>query len=192
MIDHAEGQARAVIERLANPDNPVGVEVGVYRGEMSAHLLRMCPRLTLHMVDNWIGANDQPAPYRATRDPRARASLAAQMAAKSQAEKAVGFAGPRAVIHHAASLDAVKAFADVSLDFVFIDADHSYEGVSADIEAWRHKVKPGGLLSGHDYVYPGERSPRGWPEVVRAVDEAVKRHTWTMNKGEESTWHIRL
>lgn len=44
-------------------------------------------------------------------------------------------------------------YADGSVDFVFIDADHSYEGVKKDILAWLPKVKKGGVLSGHDYAW---------------------------------------
>ena len=40
---------------------------------------------------------------------------------------------------------------------VFIDADHTYEAVKADIAAWRVKIRSGGLIAGHDfgYTYPG-------------------------------------
>ncbi len=53
----------------------------------------------------------------------------------------------------ATSAQGVTQFADGSLDWVFIDADHSFEAVSADVAAWYPKVKPGGILSGHDYGY---------------------------------------
>jgi cephalosporin hydroxylase len=62
------------------------------------------------------------------------------------------------------SLEAVKAFEDGTLDLVFIDGSHLEADVRADIEAWRPKIRPGGLLSGHDY---------GWndhPGVKAAVD----------------------
>lgn len=42
-------------------------------------------------------------------------------------------------------------FEDGSLDFVYIDADHSFEGVIQDITSWLPKMKPGGVLAGHDY-----------------------------------------
>lgn len=54
-------------------------------------------------------------------------------------------------------------------DLVFIDADHNYESVKADIAAWRGSLKPGGIMCGHDYegdLY-GE-----FPGVTRAVNEA--------------------
>jgi len=51
------------------------------------------------------------------------------------------------------SSTAAADYSDGSLDFVFIDADHTYEGVSKDIKAWLPKVKNGGILAGHDYAW---------------------------------------
>ena len=63
------------------------------------------------------------------------------------------------------SVEAAKFFKDGTLDCVFIDAVHDTESVTADILAWRPKVKPGGILSGDDYIAP-------WG-VIKAVDELV-------------------
>jgi predicted O-methyltransferase YrrM len=71
----------------------------------------------------------------------------------------------RVRVLHMDTLAAAAHVPDGSLDFVFIDADHSYEAVAADIDAWRSKVKPGGILSGHDYGH------RRFPGVAQAVDE---------------------
>jgi SAM-dependent methyltransferase len=65
------------------------------------------------------------------------------------------------------SLEAVNGFEDNSLDFVFIDASHEYEDVVQDLKAWYPKVKPGGVLAGHDY-YPANPE---WCGVLRAVNE---------------------
>jgi predicted O-methyltransferase YrrM len=62
--------------------------------------------------------------------------------------------------------EASKQVEDHSLDFVFIDADHSYEAVKDDIACWAPKVRAGGWVGGHDY------HPRKFPGVVKAVDEA--------------------
>lgn len=52
-----------------------------------------------------------------------------------------------------ASLEAVQKFEDNSLDFVFLDASHEYQDIKNDLINWMPKVKPGGILAGHDY-YP--------------------------------------
>lgn len=67
------------------------------------------------------------------------------------------------------SLEASRKFKDNSLDFVFLDASHEYEDVRDDILAWLPKVKPGGVLAGHDYYQGGEH----FPGVKKAADELL-------------------
>lgn len=62
------------------------------------------------------------------------------------------------------SIEAAKIFPEQYFDLVFIDADHEYEPVLRDIKFWAPLVKPGGLLTGHDYN-------RTHPGVVKAVSE---------------------
>lgn len=50
------------------------------------------------------------------------------------------------------SVEMAKLVADNCFDFVYIDADHTYEAVKADIAAWWPKVRVGGTIGGHDYV----------------------------------------
>jgi len=69
------------------------------------------------------------------------------------------------------SMEAVKHFDDNSLDFVYIDADHSYEHVLQDITEWAKKVKPGGIVSGDDYVR--RKGQDQYYNVVDAVDKYV-------------------
>ena len=52
------------------------------------------------------------------------------------------------------SVMAAKDFPDGSLDAVYIDAEHDEDSVREDIKTWRPKIKPGGILSGHDYILP--------------------------------------
>lgn len=69
-----------------------------------------------------------------------------------------------------------KEYDDGYFDLVFIDADHSYEGVKKDINAWYNKVRDGGIVSGHDYEQSGVTVDGNYYEfgVMKAVDEFVK------------------
>jgi len=64
------------------------------------------------------------------------------------------------------SLEAAAQYSDNSLDFVLLDASHTYEDVKADIQAWLPKVKSGGILAGDDYHHT-------WQGVVDAVTEMI-------------------
>ena len=83
-------------------------------------------------------------------------------------------AGLDEFIHLVTATGQVQAatYADASLDFVFIDAEHGYEDTVELLRAYLPKVKPGGVLAGHDFRLPG---------VAQAVDEvlsgAVRRGT---------------
>lgn len=92
--------------------------------------------------------------------------------------------GRSIIAKRGASLEQVKTFNDRALDLVFIDAEHTYEAVKADIEAWLPKVREGGILCGHDYGPLAQASGEElFPGVRKAVDEAfgdrVTHHTGT-------------
>jgi hypothetical protein len=65
-------------------------------------------------------------------------------------------------------------FADDYFDFVYIDADHTESAVYTDLCAWWSKVRPGGVLAGHDYCDMVLRCPDG-SEVTFGVIPAVNR-----------------
>ena len=68
------------------------------------------------------------------------------------------------------SIEASEKFADNSLSFVFLDASHEYDDVKEDIKKWMPKVKPGGILAGHDYYV----DKYDWfPGVKQAVNEEL-------------------
>jgi predicted O-methyltransferase YrrM len=63
------------------------------------------------------------------------------------------------------------------IDFLYIDADHSYEGALADLTAWVPHVAPGGLVVGDDYdsaIYPGVK--RAWDEYERTYGLTLTRY----------------
>lgn len=66
-------------------------------------------------------------------------------------------------------------------DMIFIDADHTYEGVVSDIKSWMPLLKPGGLLCGHDYVHSDHM------KVIEAVDDVLGKVGVAPNT---SIWHM--
>jgi hypothetical protein len=82
------------------------------------------------------------------------------------------------------SKEASEKFEDESLDFVFIDAGHSYEDVYEDLRCWFPKLKKGGYFAGHDYSY-------AWPGVMKAVVEWSVENNYIISMVEESCWLMK-
>jgi hypothetical protein len=180
-------RARAILQRIRPLERPQGAEIGVWNGGLSSILLAEKPDLTLAMVDSWEG---EGAAY----VNEAGAAGAALWSHADQAQNlkialhVTEFAASRRRIVQMRSTLAAAEFADASLDFVFIDADHSYEGCMADIVAWAPKVKSGGWLCGHDYANTHH------PEfgVKQAVDEFTAAHALPLEIDRNFTWFTKL
>lgn len=180
-------RADEILKRI--PDGSIrGSEIGIFKGQLSAILLHRRPKMLLYMVDSWAPTQDQPKAYIECGDFHALLPAEKQERCYRETLSAVRFAIDRAVILRMHSSRAAEKVDDASLDFVFIDADHSYEGCKADIEAWAPKVKSGGYLCGHDYDHP-IKVDFG---VKRAVDEAVASNGWNLEFGDDMTWFVRI
>mgnify|MGYP001090570174 FL=1 len=76
------------------------------------------------------------------------------------------------------SVNAKDLFLNNSLDFIMIDAGHTYEDVKSDINAWYYKVKPGGIISGDDYI-----------PVFQGVIDAVNEYFYGQITRTETGWY---
>jgi hypothetical protein len=179
----ADFRALAILERLQGVEEPKVAEIGVFAGDLSRRLLARRDDLHLTMIDSWAEA--PKAEYAASDDFHASLRADQQEHYFDLTKRVTAFAGQRAKIMRADSKVAAGKIADASLDLVFIDADHSYEGCRDDILAWYDKVKPGGIISGHDY---GNDDWKFGPMVKRAVDEFVQSHGLELELGENFTW----
>lgn len=83
------------------------------------------------------------------------------------------------------SCKASSLFKDNYFDFIYIDADHSYEHIKEDLEIWYPKVKKGGILSGHDYVNHTLKNGVSFG-VIKAVNEFSKKYNLDLFLTEES------
>jgi hypothetical protein len=184
-MNPAEVRAHEILKRL-NGKKVVGAEIGVFAGDMSQVLLREKEDLELYMVDPWEGGGSSYADP--SGDWHAKLGQEQQDRFCDMADERTKFAADRRVFMRYRSVDAANILNGVKLDFAFIDADHSYEGCKADIEAWTPKIVSGGWLCGHDYDNPG------FPEfaVKRAVDEYVTAKGLTLELGAHMTWFTRI
>lgn len=113
----------------------VGAEIGVDRGEYGKVLCEA--GLEVFGVDCWENYFDykRPGKYRSNMD--------------------VALETLKGLNYHIIkkySMDALNDVDDLSLDFVYIDANHTLPYVCQDIFGWERKVKKGGIVSGHDYA----------------------------------------
>jgi hypothetical protein len=91
----------------------------------------------------------------------------------------------KCTMHKKYSNEGCREFEDESVDLVFIDANHSYNFVKEDIECWYPKIRPGGILAGHDYCssFPGvEKATREYFEPLGKEIELDHNSVWIVRK----------
>ena len=176
------GRGGELLRRIPADQPAVGAEIGVLDGRTSRLLMQRRPLLTWYIVDAW-GPHERGLSRLQTLEVAERACRQALMA--------TGFAGDRRRVLRGDSAAMAAEVADGSLDICFIDADHSYEGCLADLRAWSAKVRPGGILGGHDYANPAfphwgvPRAVREWmAEAGIDADELVL--------GGDLTWWVTI
>jgi len=140
-----------------------GAEIGVESGAYSEVLLKANPSLHLYSIDPWTTLAYDPDSYGVVREQIEYDALFA--------EASVRLNPYNCTIVRKESLEAAKEFADNSLDFVYIDANHDFVNVANDIHIWKKKVRPGGILAGHDYAY---FSYRKFNHVKRVIESYTR------------------
>ena len=129
-----------------------GAEIGVKHGRFSKILCTENPGVSLKSIDPWI--------------------ITAKFDWDEQ-EKVFGSAIEKLsdfnveIIRKTSMQAAAEDVPKWSLDFVYIDADHTFKHVMQDIIAWSDRVRPGGIVSGDDYQIP---------DVKNAVDAYATAH----------------
>ena len=116
-----------------------GAEIGVYKGEYTEKLCKA--GLKVYAIDPW-------QPY---------VGQGRTQEVQDRQDFLYGHTGrvlapyPDCTIVRKTSMDALEDFKDGSLDFVYIDGDHSFRYAAEDVFEWEKKVRRGGIVSGHDY-----------------------------------------
>lgn len=139
----------------------VGAELGVFAGDFTEEICEICSPSRLFAVDLWSGTHTSGdvngENYRTLNLDEIRVRKTAEW-------------NGRPITIVPSRTDAWLWEQPVSsLDWVYLDSDHSYGHVAVELEAARHAVKPGGLIMGHDF------HSHQFPGVVRAVREFAQR-----------------
>ena len=92
---------------------------------------------------------------------------------------------PNCKIIRKTSMEATKEFKDKSIDFVYIDGNHTFKYVAEDICEWSKKVKSGGIIAGHDYIYANPKSFHVRYVVDAYVESHAIKNYWVIGKKEK-------
>lgn len=146
-----------------------GAELGVETGKYSEVLLAANPKLRLYCIDAW-------STYPGYREHVTQSKVDGLLqTAKDRLEKF----GNRVTYVQKFTHDAAKDFPAKSLDFVYIDANHTLPFVIQDLVDWERIVRHGGIVAGHDYC---KRADNGYQvhvvEAVQAYTQSYKVKPW--------------
>jgi len=182
--------------------NRIGVELGSFKGQFANTILNNWGGKLL-MVDVW-----RELPHQEYDD---ASNHREHIDAYSQSMENIKGFEDRAYMLRMKGEHACDFIQDESLDFIYIDANHTYDAVKQDLKLWYPKIKSGGLVMGHDYLpdyfYEGKEEkdqalytfPDGQPEKAKytgmfgvnpAVNEFCKDNGYLINKTDEflATW----
>lgn len=138
-------------------DNFTWVELGSWTGKSAAYcvveLIKTNKKFNFYAVDTWQGAEEHQ-----------ELEIVKQDLLYDTYLKNISPIQKYITNYREFSFDAANRFADNSIDFCYVDADHSYEGVKKDLKSWWPKIRSGCYFAGDDYT-------KGWPGVQKAVQE---------------------
>ena len=167
------------------PEGSRIVEIGAFKGKSTAFLaveaINSGKKFKIDIIDSWNGENESGAPWMDYHDEPVVNQFKPQGDIFQEFKK--NLLPVCDVINPIQSLSAPAAslYKDKSLDFIFIDADHNYEGIKKDLIAWIPKMKDGATMAGHDYTT--------WKGVETAVNEFFGKRNVTII---ESSWIVKL
>lgn len=141
------------------PRNGVVCEIGVANGDFSAEILNRCQPAKLHLVDPW----------KAERYRSGRQKVCERFANKIE--------DGTVSVHVGYSTARLPEFPDHCFDWVYIDSVHDYRTTAQELVICLNKVKPGGIIAGHDYTAGNLVVPRCYG-VVQAVQEFCVKYRW--------------
>lgn len=130
-----------------SPNGSHFVEVGVWKGKSAAYMgveiVNSGKEIRFDCIDPFVPVGDEMPEFKITHE-ELKNTFINNMKPLEGYYNLITTGSPKCA----------EMYQDKSINFVFIDGDHSYDAVVKDINAWMPKIKKGGILSGHDYEIP--------------------------------------
>ena len=155
LLDRAE-----LLRRL--PKEAVVAEIGVDEGKFSRLINRITRPAKFHLIDIWGTDRFHDGKYEGVK------SYFSEEIKRGDV-----------VITKKLSTEAVHGFPNNYFDWIYIDTDHMYETTRDELTLFAAKMKPGGIIAGHDYVKGNWISSLRYG-VVEAVHEFCVNHGWEL------------
>jgi hypothetical protein len=139
---------------LRHADARSVAEIGVWRGEFAETMLRSCPLVDrYYMIDAWRHLENWNKP--ANKSDKEFEEIMAEALRRTE------FATKRRCILRGRTTEVLDRIPDQSLDFAYIDSDHTLRGITLDLNKILPKMRPNGWIGGDDFV------PNIWQHAFR-------------------------
>lgn len=136
------------------------LEVGVWKGDFARQILQECESIErYYMVDPWANLPDWNKPL----------NVAPEIFERAYAEalQKTAFASAKIKVLRGRTKDVIGSIPDGSLDFAYLDGDHTLRGIAIDLIKVLPKIKEGGFIGGDDFAKdPWQHSARFEPTLV--------------------------
>ena len=135
-------------------------EIGVWKGDYARDILTNCQQvIRYYMIDPWARLPDWNKPFNV--EPLAFDDIHAECMAKT------AFAAPRISVLRGRTREVIDQIPDGSLDFAYIDGDHTLRGITIDLVKILPKMREGGIIAGDDFVNtPWQHDLRFEPTLI--------------------------
>jgi hypothetical protein len=148
-----------------------GAEIGVNKGDNAEFILSILQPTMLYLIDPWNNFIDLDS-----------SEIIGEIQYITTQQRLKGYGNKRLI--KKTSLEASSLFNNDELDFVYIDADHSYDAICQDLKIWYTKIKKGGVLAGHDYH-------ENMVGVVMAVNEFCENNKLQLMFAQTDWWIVK-
>lgn len=130
------------------------VEVGVWKGDFAKEILEQCEIIEkYYMIDPWTTLPDWNKPFNV--DTNVFDDIYVEAMNK------IAFASEKVVVLRGRTKEVIEKIPDESLDFAYIDGDHTLRGITIDLIKLLPKIKVNGLIAGDDFT------PNPWQHDIR-------------------------